>query len=334
MRYKALKRLSLVLSMIIFLTWQNQALAEFNKAGRTSLQFLKIGIGARAAGMGEACIADLKGVNSVFWNPGGLTEIPTAEAAFDYASWIGDLSIMSAAAGYNIDGIGAFAVSYVGLNYGDLDEALVISASGGIDSRTGNTFSGSDMAAGFSFARRFLDNLSIGVNVKYVQEELYSYKASLWAIDVGSYYDTGWRGIRIGMAAQNFAKQARFMQTKQDYEQSYDIPLLFRLGFSIDLAGGSELFLGGDPDMHALTINVDALHSNDYAERLHMGLEYRFLSMFAIRSGYRFNYEEGQISLGGGINYQAADINFRFDYAYVDYDFLDSTHRFSIILSY
>ncbi len=324
----------MVTTMIVFLAMHAQVFAEFNKAGRTSLQFLKIGIGARSAGLGEACIADLRGVNSVFWNPAGLTEIRAVEAAFDYVNWIADLNVMAAAAGYNIEGIGAFAIHYVGLNYGDLDEALVTSPTGGIDSRTGNTFTGSDMAIGVSFARKFLDNLSIGVNVKYVQEDLFSYKTSLWAIDVGSYYDTGWRGIRLAMAAQNFAKQARFMETKQDYEQSYDIPLLFRLGWSIDLAGGEDLFLGGDPESHKLTFNMDALHSNDYAERLHVGIEYSFLNMFSLRSGYRFNYEEGQISLGGGINYQMADINFQFDYAYVDYDFLDSTHRFSIILSY
>jgi hypothetical protein len=329
-----LKKLVLCIIIISTLCFENQTLAAFNKAGRTSLQFLKIGIGARSAALGEACVANLHDINSVFWNPAALTQIKGIEVSFNYARWIGDLNIMAAAVGYNIDGIGAFAINYTGLDYGEIDEALVQSATGSVDTRTGQTFGGGDLALGISFARKFLDNLSIGINVKYLREELFEYSSSMWAFDVGSYYDTGWKGIRLAMNAQNFASQARFLETREEFEQSYDIPLLFRIGWSIDLLGEKNLFLGGNPESHKLTLNMDALHSNDFAERLHIGIEYWLFNIFAIRSGYRFNYEEGNFGIGGGINYSLGSMQMKIDYAYVDYDFLDATHRFSIIISY
>lgn len=308
--------------------------AQFNKAGRTSIQFLKIGIGARQVAVGEANIASVRDINSIFWNPAGISSINSAEASFTYTSWIADLNIFSGAVGYNFDGVGTIALSYVSLDYGDIPEALVTSPGGGIDTRTGNTFSGSDLAFGVGFARQFTDKLSIGVNIRYIREDLFVFSTDLWSFDVGSFYDTGWKGIRLAMSAQNFSTPARWLETKEEEQQSYDLPLVFRIGASIDLLGGMDLFLGGDPTDQKLTVNIDAIHSNDYAERLHLGFEYWFMNIFSLRGGYKINHEEGNLSIGAGIKYNAGFVDLRFDYAYVNYDFLQSPHRFSILMSF
>jgi hypothetical protein len=308
--------------------------AQFNKAGRTTFQFLKIGNGARQVAMGEASIASVQDVNSIFWNPGAITGIANAEASFSYNSWIADLKVLSGAAGFNLDGIATFVFNYISLDYGNIPEAGVTSAAGNTDTRTGNFFSGSDLAVGLGIARNFTDKLSIGVNIKYMREELWIYSSSLWGFDVGSFYNTGWRGIKLAMSAQNFSTQARFLKTGEEEQQSYEIPLVYRLGVSIDLLGGEDLFLGGDPGQHILTLNADAIHTNDYKERLHLGMEYQFYNMLFIRGGYKFNYDEGNVSVGAGFNYNISGIIFKFDYAYVNYDFLQSPHRFTITLGF
>lgn len=308
--------------------------AQFNKAGRTSMQFLKIGIGARQVAVGEANIASIRDINSIFWNPAGISALNGAEASFTYTSWIADLNIFSGAVGYNLAGIGTLALSYISLDYGDIPEALVTSPGGGIDTRTGNTFSGSDLAFGVGFARQFTDKLSIGVNLRYIREDLFVFSSDLWSFDIGSFYDTGWKGIRLAMSAQNFSTPARWLDTKEEEQQSYDLPLVYRIGASIDLLGGSDLFLGGDPTDQKLTLNIDAIHSNDYAERLHLGFEYWFMNMFSLRGGYKINHEEGNLSIGAGIKYNAGFLDIRFDYAYVNYDFLQSPHRFSVLMSF
>lgn len=306
----------------------------FNKAGRTSLQFLKIGIGARQAALGEACIANVHDVSAVFWNPAGIIGIPHAEAAFNYTKWFGDMDFTSGAIGFRLGDYGVGAISYISLNYGQLQEALVTSPTGHMDTRTGDTFSGKDLAIGISYARSLTSNFSIGVSIKYIQEDLFTYTSSLWGFDIGTLYDTGWKGIRLAMSAQNFASQARWLHTGAEERQSYEIPLLYRIGWSIDLLGAEDLFLGGRKEHQRLTFNMDAIHTNDYAERLHLGMEYWLFDLFTIRSGYRFNYEEGNLSFGGGLKYQIRSITLKIDYAYVNYDFLNSPHRFSLCVTF
>ncbi len=308
--------------------------AQFNKVGRTSFQFVKIGIGARETSMGESGIANVKDINAVFWNPAALTKVQGTQTSFHYTKWFADLNVMSAAAGINLGSFGVVALSYSFLDYGDFEEATVTSSSGGMDTRTGNIFTGKDVSMGISFARSFTDKLSIGMSLKYLREDLHQYYASLWAFDIGSYYETGWKGIRLAMSAQNFSSQARWLYTGAENQQSYEIPLLYRIGASIDLLGGEELFLGGDPNQHKFTLNVDAIHSNDYSERMNVGGEYVFLNRFFIRGGYRFNTDEGSLSAGMGINTEISGINFQVDYSFVNNEYLDSPHRFSLMLSF
>jgi hypothetical protein len=324
----------LIISIIILLSASLSINAEFNKAGRTAMQFLKIGIGARQAGMGEASIASVQDVNSIFWNPAAVTGINGVQASFTYTTWIADLNIMSGAVGITLGDIGTLTASYITMDYGDIPMAYTTSQSGNIDTRTGNFFTGSDLLFGVGFARKFTDRLSIGVNLKYVREDLHTYYSDLWAFDVGSFYDTGWKGIRLAMSAQNFSSQARWLETKEEEQQSYELPIVYRIGLAIDLMGGEDLFLGGNFDEHKITLNMDAIHTNDYAERLHLGLEYTAFNMIALRTGYRLNYEEGNLSLGVGFNYDAGFAKLNIDYAYVQYDYLESPHRVTVSMEF
>lgn len=307
--------------------------AQFNKTGRTVMQFLKVGIGARPVAMGEAAIANGNDANSVFWNPAAITVIDNVNVGFGYTQWMGDLNIMSGAVGYNT-GFGVLCVNYITFNYGDLQEALTTSTTGKLDTRTGSTFSGSDISLGLAFAHQFTDKLSIGVNAKYLRENLYVYSSSVMAFDVGSYYNTGWKGIRLAMSAQNFSGQARWRNNLGQDIQSFELPLIFRIGTSIDLFGGEDLFLGGDPEQHKLTLNVDAIHTNDYSERLHMGAEYTAFNTVSLRAGYRLNYDEGNLSLGAGFKTRLSGVDMQIDYAYVSYDYFKSPHRISITMAF
>jgi Type IX secretion system protein PorV len=308
--------------------------SQFNKSGKTALQFLKIGMGAREAALGEATVASTNDVNAIFWNPAGIAGIQGAEASFNYTQWIGDINVLSGAVGYNWDGVAAIVVNYITLDYGNLQEALVTSSSGGIDTRTGNTFSGSDLSIGVGIARRFTDRLSIGAQVKYLREDLFTYSSDVWAFDIGTTYSTGWYGVNIAMTAQNFSEQARWINTGIEEDQNFEVPRIFKIGLAVDLLGGEDLLLGGNYDQHRLALNVDAVNTNDYSERLHFGAEYTFYNIFTLRGGYRLNYEEGNLSAGAGVQYDFGYVRFKFDYAYVSYDFLQSPHRFTIFLGF
>ena len=102
--------------IILFLGFHGILFGQFNKVGRTALQFLKIGNGAQQVAQGEACIAGVTDINAVFWNPGAIGGIEGVQAAFNYTSWIGDLQILSGAAGFGIPDIGVLSINFIRLD--------------------------------------------------------------------------------------------------------------------------------------------------------------------------------------------------------------------------
>jgi len=297
------------------------------------MQFLKIGIGAHQTAMGEVAVATFRDVNGTFWNPALITGIGNVEASFSYNRWFAGMNYYAGAAGFRWDGVGVIALSYAGLGYGDIEEALVTSPTGSSDTRTGGSFTGSDMVFGLSIAREFTENLSIGATVKYVREELWTYSDALWAFDVGTYYDTRFKGIRFAMSAQNFAGSIKYISAGSQDVEGYDIPLLFRIGASIDLVSAGDAFLDAGPD-HRLMLGVETVNSNDYGERWHVGGEYTFREFFSLRGGYRFNYDEGNLSLGVGLQHRISDVMLKLDYSYVSFEHLESPHRLTLTFAF
>ncbi len=305
---------------------------DFNKGGRTAFQFLKIGAGARQAALGEASVAIVRDVTAAYWNPAGISGIERYEAAFSYTRWLADMNYAAAAVGGRVGGIGTFALTLAALDYGDLPEAVIIP--GGGDGRTGESFSGSDLLVGLAVARDFTDRLSIGVGVKYLHESLWDYSASTVAFDVGTYYTVGYRGIQLAMSAQNFAGSVGWLdEGTADRTEGYDLPLVFRVGVSANLVG-TNAFVGLDGP-HRVVGSIEAINTNDFSERLHLGAEYVYDDLFAVRGGYRLNYAEGNWSLGAGLTPPAVGgVRMRVDYAYVGYEFLSAPHRFTVAFAF
>ena len=61
------------------------------RAGTASGTFLKIGIGARATGLGEAFVAVANDPTAIYWNPAGLASIQRQELAISHVEWPADI---------------------------------------------------------------------------------------------------------------------------------------------------------------------------------------------------------------------------------------------------
>lgn len=307
---------------------------DFNKGGRTSFQFLKIGVGARQVGLGEAGIALVRDVNALFWNPAGITGIDRAEASFSYNNWFADLNYVAGAVGGRVPGVGTVALSIASLDYGEIPEALVSSGPGTGDPRTGNSVTGGDLLVGLGLARSFTDRLSIGIGAKYLRETLFDYSVSTFAFDVGTNYEMGYKGLRLAMSAQNFSGSVDWLdEDHTDRLNGYDLPLVFRIGVATSVVGSEDAFFNLGP-AHDLVLSVESINSNDYSERWHVGGEYTLAELVTLRAGYRLNYVEGNLALGFGLNPQISGVEARIDYAYVAYKYLDAPHRFTLSLAF
>jgi hypothetical protein len=270
---------------------------DFSKAGSAGLQFLKIGVGARETGMGEAVTGLVNDANSVFWNPAGLAYVVKTEAILTHNRWLVDSKQNSAVIAHPLGGF-VVAISAMNLSINQFEETTALLPDG-----TGRMVDAGDLLIGLSAARRFTDRLSIGMQIKYVHEKLDDYSLSNILFDVGTIYYTGFRQLRLGFALQHFGPDMKLVN------QEFRTPLLFRVSAS------DEIFSMQDVGLVAA---VDLIHPTDNNEWVNIGLELNLLEYIKLRGGYRFDNDLSKTSFGVGLYPPAfADIQLRVDYSYV-----------------
>lgn len=303
---------------------------ELERVGLSGWQFLKINGDARQAAMAGAFTATSHGdAGAIFGNPSALADVENLDIAFSKVNWIADIGYQSVVVVQSFGNIGVFGFSIVSVDMGEMEETINSPIPGEDRTETvvtGNTFTAGDIAFGLSYAKKITDRLSIGANVRYIREEIAEVSMSNFSIDFGTTYYTGFRSLRLGMVARNFGPDANLVGWSEEYRaEAVDIrmPLDFRVGLAMD-------FLEGEESPHILTVSIEGTHPNDGPERINMGTEYSFNNIFALRAGYRFNYDEEGFTFGGGLSYGIGSIALRINYAYVDFGRLEQAHMFSL----
>ena len=325
------------LVLISLLLIGNGAVAQeiFEKVGTAGAHFLNVSVDASVRGMGDALTAQKKtDAFSTHYNPATLVYVPNYSASFGMVSYFADISVSGGGVAYKLPGIGTAALTYKSLNSGPMEETTVLQQDG-----TGNTFEWSDVAIGVSFARAFTDRFSFGMNLNYVNQSISAYdlSASVWSVDLGTFYMTGYKSLRLGMTIRNFGPELDFETSFTDYNngeiipeeseyRAFHMPLTFQVGVAMD-------FLE-DTKNHLLTVAIDAVHPNESAERLNVGLDYSFMNTIHLRGGKWLVTPgaEPYSHLFGGVGFELASIG-RFDYAVSSYDLLGTIHQFSLTIS-
>ena len=288
---------------------------DFSKSGTAGLQFLKIGVGAREASMGEAFTSLSNDVNSVFWNVAGIGFITNRQITFSHAEWLVESSHDAFVISFPIRSF-VLAVSGISFQIKEFEETTVLDPNG-----TGNMVGAGDYLVGFALARRFTDKLTIGMQMKYAQETLDNRSFSNVLFDIGTIYYTGFHDLKLAFSLQHFGPDMRLA------DQQFRMPLLFRIGAS------DRIFSSG---MHKLVVSTDLVHPTDANEWLNVGAEYKFLDILALRSGLQVNDKEERFTAGFGLQVpQKRKLRTSFDYAYVAFgEIFGATHRFTVALSF
>lgn len=346
MPMNAQRILAVLLACALGAAWPATALAQ--KVGTSSLQFLKVMPTARATALGDAYSALASGADAVFWNPAGITGAASHDIALTLTLWIFDSRQAALAYSVPLGEIGSLGLQLQYVDYGEIEETRVdqleFVGTGG-DMRynpglTGNVFSPSALVAGLTYAKDLTERFSTGLTVKFVHESLYSSgtvtvpdeaggydtyntAVSLFLFDFGMRYRTGFRSMILGASVQNFGSQVKYG------EEGYPAPLAFRLGLSFNVFGSDGL--AWVDEQNRLTMAFDIFQPNDYAQQLHVGAEYCFADAFALRGGYKWNYDTEGLTLGAGVRTQLTGVDLRFDYSFGDLgEFLSTVHRLSL----
>ncbi len=295
------------------------------RAGISTAQFLKIGVGGRATAMGDAFVAIANDVSALYWNPAGLTQFSENQVMFSHNQWVVDINHDFIGAVYHLDDANTFGVSLTSLSMDEMKVTTEYAPFG-----TGEYFGFSDMGIAISYSRKMTDQFSFGGTVRYIEETLDKLKMRGIMIDLGTYYWTGLGSTRFAVTVTNFGNDLApdgevvlvGNRTKSDW-QTFSPPTMFRIGFALEPY---------EDDEHKVTTSIQLNHPNDNSENLSLGVEYVWNKMFFARGGYKINVDEQNYSFGAGVNVPISIANVSVDYAFANFTKLGSAHRFSIIL--
>ena len=267
--------------------------------GGTGLPFLKIGVGARQAGMGLTFTGVGDDIFTLYTNPGGLGHLRRWQWAAAYNRWFTDVyqANLSFAKQYRIIGsrkttFGAF-VTYLGMPSWD--------STGGLDFEA----NASHLVGGFSVAQRLdwlSQSISIGATIKGIYSKFDTYSAKAIAADVGILlkaprFKLGLGPLEYGIITLGVS----MLHIGQDITFDNESTSLPRT-----LVGGVSLKMGSYKTWSWL-IAADMYRIEKQDWRFSGAAELWWKEIIGIRAGYRFN-DRDLGELGFGISLRWDDV--------------------------
>ena len=296
----------------------------FRKVGTAGAQFLKIGAGARAVGMGEAFVAVADDASAIWWNPAGVARITSAgesRLTLNHSTWPADISHEFIGYAFTYHGLpGSYAFSSTVLQMDPIPVRTEYSPQG-----TGQNFDAGSFNLAATWAKNLIDRFAFGLTAKYIHMGLEEANADGFVVDFGTLYYTDFKTIRVGMNIQSLGPSMTFL------EESFPMPTMFKVGTAMDVYQGKD---------HNLLAAFEFDHPADNAERMSLGTEYTLKAFepnvkLQVRGGYRFNRDEERGTAGFGVEFPTGSASWmRVDYAWSQMNFLDDTHKFSAELRF
>lgn len=267
-------------------------------AGTTSAQFLRIGIGARPAALGESYCAVSDDTYGVFWNPAGANRINAVEYAFSYNKWFSDIGKEVVMASLPVKSTSTVSFGMIYLHVPSMVKSDIYGNDKG-------KFTAYSMAGVLSYSSRIhSDSFAYGVSVKYLQEGIDTDKAVGYCLDLGGMYYASSDRFSIGASVQNLGSKMKFVS------ESFSLPMTLKTGCAYRFKNNKALML----------FDINKATGEDI--RYSAGLEYSVYKALALRGGYNTG---NSFTCGFGIMYKLLF----FDYAFVPYGDLGYTHRVS-----
>ncbi|MDI6778638.1 MAG: PorV/PorQ family protein [Bacteroidota bacterium] len=305
--------------------------------GKYAGEFISIGVGGRALGMGGAYTALANDVTAGYWNPAGLSKINYPQLSLMHSEQFGSLVNYDYAAvaipfGSNssiglsiirlgIDGIPDTRNAWVDENgNGILDEDLVGSKI--------TYFNAADWAMYFTYSKKYDDFFSYGVNLKLIRREMSVGSATGLGFDIGVQYSP-FENILLGANFQDATTTLIAWNTGTN--ELISPTLKIGSAYIIKALGGRfapafDIDVRFENRRSASNLNLGPV-SFDF----HSGLEFDFKNVAALRVGYS---DIGTVNFGAGVHLPKFDIDYTFATSKLTDSRFDNTHRVSIIFTF
>jgi hypothetical protein len=303
--------------------------------GKYAGEFMSIGIGARALGMGGAFTALANDVTAGYWNPAGLSKINYPQLSLMHTEQFGSLiNYDYAAVGFPFGKNSSLGISIIRLGVDgipDTRKALIDENGNGVfddadrlDYNKITYFNAADWAIYFTYSKKSSENFAYGANLKIIRREMSVGNATGIGFDLGVQYSP-LDNLLLGANFQDVTTTLVAWNTGTNELISPTLKI------------GSAYFIEALGGRFAPAFDVDVRFENRrYASNLnlgpvsfdmHTGLEFDFKNTAAIRVGYS---DIGTANFGAGIHLPKFDIDYTFSTSKITDERFNDTHRVSI----
>lgn len=288
------------------------SIAANSELGTSGAQFLKIGVGARPAGMGESFVSVADDVNAVYYNPAGLGRLKKAELTAMHTQWFEGLNFDYGALALP-SRLGTWGLSATTLKADDLEKR-------GNSETLAGSFDTVDAAYTLSLANKLGSSFYWGVTGRILVLKIDNTSAQTAGGDIGLLYEFSRRSLQFGVALKNMGSDIKFN------EESDPQP------FVVD-SGISAKFIG---DRLLVALNAKKPRDNDVL--IGAGTEWNqklpHSLRCALRGGYNASYTDpgdaSGFSFGVGAGFKQLDI----DFSWLPLGDLGNTFRYSARLQF
>jgi hypothetical protein len=324
--------------LIVVMCVAGSAMAETGVA-KYAGEFIALGVGGRALGMGGAFVALANDVTAGYWNPAGLSQLNYPQFILMHDEQFGSL------VNYDYGAVGipfghntSLGLSVIRLGVDDIPDTrnAGIDVNGNltydpnqfsrIDPGRVTYFNAADWAFYFTYSKKQSDEFSYGANIKIIRRELGGSSATGIGFDVGFWYSP-FENLVLGANLQDVTTTLLAWNTGRNELISPTMKI------------GSAYFIEAFGGRFAPAVDFDVRFENRrYASTAHLGrisfdlhggLEYQFKNIVALRVGYS---DIKQPTFGAGVHLPKLNI----DYSFAKFDGenqLGNTHRISLIFT-
>jgi hypothetical protein len=307
--------------------------------GKYAGEFIAIGVGGRALGLGGAYAALATDVTSGYWNPAGLSHLNYPQLILMHDEQFGSLvNYDYGAVAFPMGRTSSIGVGVIRLGVDDIPDTrnAGVDINGNvtydpdelsrIDPDLVTYFNAADWAFYFSYAKKQSDDFTYGANVKIIRRELGDASATGIGLDVGVWY-TPYDNVQLGANLQDVT--TTFLAWNTGTNELISPTMKIGSAYFIEAFGG-RFAPAVDFDVRFEGRKYSALaHLGPVSFDLHSGLEYQFKSLVALRVGYS---DVKQLTMGAGMRLPKLNI----DYSFAKFDKtnqLGNTHRISLMFT-
>lgn len=134
------------------------------------------------------------------WNPSLLSDTCGSQVAFSFADYFTDIKFGYAALAYHFDNIGTFSLTGTRIDYGSFRETDATGATIG-------EFTAGEYGVTLGYSRALQHNFTFGANLKFLQSNLYLWRANALATDVA----VSWHHPEKNLSASVLMRNAGLM---------------------------------------------------------------------------------------------------------------------------